>query len=133
MKIQQYFSEALEKGEFRPFYQPKVNVENGKLVGAEALCRWFRGGKVIPPFEFIPVLEQTSEICRLDFHMLECVCRDMRRWADEGRELITVSINFSRKHILNIYLTETIAEIVDRYQIPHELIDIEFTESTSEV
>jgi len=133
MKIQQCFSEALEKGEFRPFYQPKVNVENGKLAGAEALCRWFHGGKVIPPFEFIPVLEQTSEICRLDFHMLECVCRDMRRWADEGRELITVSINFSRKHILNTYLTETIAEIVDRYRIPHELIDIEFTESTSEV
>ncbi len=133
MKIQQHFSEALERDEFRPYYQPKVNVITGKLVGAEALCRWFMPNRIVPPAEFIPVLEQTSEICRLDLHMLECVCKDMRRWADEGRELIRISINFSRKHILNTYLPETIAEIVDRYSIPHELIDIEFTESTSEV
>lgn len=106
---------------------------NGSLVGAEALCRWFHAGKIIPPAEFIPVLEQTSEICRLDFHMLECVCRDMKRWSDEGRKLIRISINFSRKHIYNAYLPETIAEIVDRYDLPHELIEIEFTESTSEV
>lgn len=133
MKIQQMFPEALEKNEFRPFYQPKVNVMNGRLVGAEALCRWYHAGKVISPIEFIPVLEQTSEICRLDFAMLEGVCRDMRRWTDEGKQLIRVSINFSRKHILNTYLAETIAEIVDRYEIPHNMIEIEFTETTSEV
>ena len=133
MKIEQSFPEALEKGEFRPFYQPKVNITDGRLAGAEALCRWYRGGKIVPPAEFIPVLESTSEICRLDFHMLECVCRDMKRWADEGRDLIRISINFSRKHILNTYLPETIAEIVDRYGLPHGLIEIEFTESTSEV
>ena len=133
MRVQQYFPEAFEKNEFIAFYQPKVNVKTGRLVGAEALCRWFRAGKIIPPAEFIPVLEQTSEICRLDFHMLECVCRDMKRWLDEGRELIRISINFSRKHIHNTYLPETIAEIVDRYGLPHELIEIEFTESTSEV
>lgn len=79
MRVQQYFPEAFERNEFIPFYQPKVNVVNGSLVGAEALCRWFHAGKIIPPAEFIPVLEQTSEICRLDFHMLECVCRDMKR------------------------------------------------------
>lgn len=133
MRVQQYFPEAFERNEFIPFYQPKVNVVNGSLVGAEALCRWFHAGKIIPPAEFIPVLEQTSEICRLDFHMLECVCRDMKRWSDEGRKLIRISINFSRKHIYNAYLPETIAEIVDRYDLPHELIEIEFTESTSEV
>lgn len=133
MKIQQQFSEAIEKNEFRPFYQPKVNVKTGRLVGAEALCRWFKSNRVVSPAEFIPILEKTSDICRLDLHMLECVCRDMKRWADEGKEPIRISINFSRKHIINTYLPETIAEIVDRYSVPHELIDVEFTESTSEV
>ena len=133
MKIQQQFSEALEKNEFKPYYQPKVNVLDGRLVGAEALCRWFRGGKVITPSEFIPFLEETSEICKLDFNMLENVCKDMRRWADEGRELIRISINFSRKHILNTYFPETIAEIVDKYSVPHELIEVELTETTSEI
>lgn len=133
MKIHQQFSEALEKNEFQPFYQPKVNVLDGSLVGAEALCRWFRGGKVIPPAEFIPFLEETSEICRLDFNMLESVCKDLKRWADEGREPKRVSINFSRKHILNTYFPETIAEIVDKYSVPHELIEVELTETTSEI
>lgn len=133
MKVHQQFSEALEKNEFKPFYQPKVNVLDGSLAGAEALCRWFRGGKVIPPIEFIPFLEETSEICRLDFHMLECVCKDLRRWADEGRELKKISINFSRKHILNTYFPEMVAEIVDKYSIPHEYIEVELTETTSEI
>ena len=133
MKVHQQFSEALEKNEFKPFYQPKVNVLDGRLVGAEALCRWFRGGKVIPPIEFIPFLEETSEICKLDFHMLECVCKDLRRWADEGRELKKISINFSRKHILNTYFPEMVAEIVDKYSIPHEYIEVELTETTSEI
>jgi len=133
MKVHQQFSEALEKNEFKPFYQPKVNVLDGSLAGAEALCRWFRGGKVIPPIEFIPFLEETSEICKLDFHMLECVCKDLRRWADEGRELKKISINFSRKHILNTYFPEMVAEIVDKYSIPHEYIEVELTETTSEI
>lgn len=133
MKVQQQFSEAIEKNEFMPFYQPKVNVKTGKLVGAEALCRWFKSNRIVPPAEFIPILEQTSDICRLDLHMLECVCRDLKGWIDDGKRPVRVSINFSRKHILNTYLPETICEIVDRYSIPHDLIDIEFTESTSEV
>ena len=133
MKIQQEFNEAIEKNEFKPFYQPKVNVNDGKLVGAEALCRWFHGGKIIPPVEFIPFLEETSEICRLDFYMLESVCKDLKRWTDEGKDLVRVSINFSRKHILNTYFPETIAEIVDKYKIPHDLIEVELTETTSEV
>ena len=133
MKVHQQFSEALEKNEFKPFYQPKVNVLDGSLAGAEALCRWFRGGKVIPPIEFIPFLEETSEICKLDFHMLECVCKDLRRWADEGRELKKISINFSRKHILNTYFPEMVAEIVDKYSIPHEYIEVELSETTSEI
>lgn len=131
MKIHQQFSEALEKNEFQPFYQPKVNVLDGRLVGAEALCRWFRGGQIIPPAEFIPSLEETSEICKLDFHMLEGVCKDLKRWSDEGRDLIKISINFSRKHILNTYFPEMVAEIVDKYSIPHEYIEVELTETTS--
>lgn len=133
MRVQQEFPDALRKGEFRPFYQPKVNILTGELTGAEALCRWFRNYKIVPPFEFIPPLEQTSDICKLDMYMLECVCRDMRRWIDEGRRPITVSVNFSRKNIMNIDLPVTIERIIDSYQIPHEYIEIELTETTTDV
>ena len=133
MRVQQLFPEALKAGEFRPFYQPKVNIITGRLEGAEALCRWFHGDSMIPPADFIPMLEETSDICRLDLYMLEYVCKDMRRWLDEGREIVRVSVNLSRKNIMNAGLSNVIAEIVDRYGIPHEFVEIELTETTTDV
>ena len=134
-KIQQMLSDALANEELHPFYQPKVNANTGEIVGGEALCRWFRDGKIVPPVEFIPALEQTSDICKLDLYMLEHVCRDQRKWLDggEGRTLVPMSINFSRKNILNMDLPNTIERIMDKYRIPHDAIEIELTETTTDV
>ncbi len=133
MRIQQLFPEALRKEEFHVFYQPKVNIETGELFGAEALCRWFHGDKMITPGEFIPVLEQTTDICKLDFLMLELVCRDIMRWKREGRQLVRISVNLSRKHMMDSNLTQSIMQIIDCYQVPHDLIEIELTETTTDV
>ena len=132
-QIHLLFPRALENNEFKVFYQPKVDIETGRIVGAEALCRWFRNGSVVPPGEFIPVLERTSEICRLDFHMLDLVCRDLRRWLDEGRQIVRISVNLSRKHLSDADLKDHILEIIDRNRVPHQSIEIELTETASEV
>ncbi|MBR1797020.1 MAG: EAL domain-containing protein [Clostridiales bacterium] len=133
--VQQKFSDALANEEFKPFYQPKVDVNTGKIVGGEALCRWFHDGEMIPPAFFIPALEQTSDICKLDLYMLEHVCRDQRAWLDggEGRVLVPMSVNFSRKHMMNMELPDTIEKILDKYRIPHDCIEIELTETTTDV
>lgn len=133
MRVQQRFPEALRNEEFRVFYQPKVDIRTGRLSGAEALCRWFRNGEIIPPVKFIPVLEETNDICKLDFYMLEHVCMDIRRWLDEGRPLVRISINLSRKHMMDIDLLQNIMEIIDKYLVPHNLIEIELTETTTDV
>ena len=134
-KIQQMLSEALANEEFVPFYQPKVDINTNRIVGGEALCRWFHDGKIIQPSEFIPALEQTSDICKLDLFMLEQVCRNQRAWLDggEGRTLVPMSINFSRKHIMNLEIPDVIERIMDKYRIPRYAIEIEFTETTNEV
>ena len=134
-RIQQKLSDALANEEFVPFYQPKVNVNTGRIVGGEALCRWFHNGKILQPSEFIPALEQNNDICKLDLFMLEQVCRNQRAWLDggEGRKLVPMSINFSRKHIKNPELPNAIERIMDKYNIPHDAIEIEFTETTTEV
>ena len=80
MRVQQLFPEALRNEEFLVYYQPKVNIMTGELVGAEALCRWFHDGKIVPPCDFIPMLEETNDICQLDFYMLDHVCRDIHKW-----------------------------------------------------
>ena len=67
------------------YYQPKVNLKTYTLAGAEALCRWRHNVDLIPPFHFIPILEESHAICELDFYMLEHVCMDLRKWLDEGK------------------------------------------------
>ena len=133
MKLQAKILHALDNNEFEVYYQPKVDIRNGNIIGAEALCRWKCDGKVIAPSEFIPILEQSMEICRLDFHMLDLVCRDIRRWLAAGRKAIKISVNLSRKHLVDVDILDHILEVIDRYEVPHRYIEIEFTETTSEV
>ena len=133
MRVQQRFPEAMRNEEFRVFYQPKVDIHTGKLYGAEALCRWFRDGEITLPADFISFLEETNDICKLDFYMLEHVCADIRRWLDAGKAAVRVSVNFSRKHMMDIDLLKSIIEIIDRHNVPHEYIEIELTETTTDV
>ena len=133
MKVQQMFPEALRKEEFTVYYQPKVNIRTGEMIGAEALCRWIHDGNVISPADFIPMLEETDDICKLDFYVLEHVCRDIKKWIKEGKHVVRVSVNLSRKHMINRNLLNSILKIIDRHEIPHSLIEIELTETTSDV
>ncbi len=130
-KLKVMFQEAFASGEFSAFYQPKVSIDTGKVVGTEALCRWIHDGKVMLPSEFIPVLELSNEICRLDFHVLDIVCGDIKRWLDSGFEPVRVSVNLSRKHLSNMELISHLSKIVDGYNIPHKYIEFEFTETTT--
>ena len=131
-KIESRFKDAIIKKEFVAYYQPKVNLENNMLIGAEALCRWNRGKKLITPDQFIPVLEKSNRICSLDFYMLETVCKDLASWMDKGKTPVRVSTNFSRKHLGNPNFVSDVINIVDEYRIPRSLIVIELTETTTE-
>lgn len=124
---------AIENGEFKVYYQPKSDIQSEEIIGAEALCRWEHEGTVIMPSDFIPILEQSSDICKLDFYMLEHVCQDIRRRLDGNKPVVRVSINFSRKNMMDADLSEHIIDIVDKYRVPHDLIEIELTESTTDV
>ena len=131
-QILSVFDDALAKGEFRPYYQPKVNTKAGILIGAEALVRWIRNGKTITPGEFIPILESGNRICALDFNIFEQVCRDIRKWIDEGIEPVRISTNFSRKNLADPGFSEHIRKILRAYNIPEQLIEVEITETVGE-
>lgn len=132
-KLEKLFPDAIKKEEFLVYYQPKVNLKNYRIVGAEALCRWYHKEELLPPNQFIPVFEQSKAICTLDFYMLEHVCQDIRNWLDEGKNVVKVSVNLSRCHFGDMNLTEHILEIIDSYRVPHEFIEIELTETTTDV
>ena len=133
MRIQQMFPEALANKEYKVYYQPKIDIGTGIIIGAEALCRWIRGDEVISPADFIPILEQSSDICKLDFYMLDCVCKDIRRWLDEKRDVVRVSVNFSRKHMMDVDFLEHIIRVIDENNVPHRFVELELTETTTDV
>lgn len=124
------FSPAIDNKEFTIYYQPKVSLDGLVLCGCEALARWKQNDKIIQPSEFIPILEQEGTICILDFYVLENVCRDIRKWLDQGIEPVRISTNFSKIHLHNRNLAKDILRILDRYQIDTKYIEIELTESS---
>ena len=105
-----------------------MKTEN--IVGGEALCRWqLSNGLVIMPNEFVPLFEDYNLIYRFDLYMLELVCSYMNKWMKEGKQLKPVSVNQSRADIEQDSFFEDFCSIVDRYEIPHEYLTFELTES----
>ena len=134
MNLHRLFPIALSNHEFKVFYQPKIDVEHdNKIIGAEALCRWLRDGKIISPAEFIPILEQNADICQLDFYMLDTVCKDIKRWESEGIEPVRISVNFSRKHMMDPNFLDKILKIIKDNHISYKYIEVELTETTDDV
>ena len=128
--IEAKFPDALAKDEFCVFYQPKVDLRNNTLCGAEALVRWKKDGEIISPVRFIGILEKMGLITRLDFYVFETVCQNLRRWLDEGLPAVTVSSNFSKMHLKNPNLADDVLRIVKKYDIDPGLVEIELTESS---
>ncbi len=123
--------QALEDKEFKVYLQPKINLSDGTIYGAEALVRWqMSNGKFIFPNEFIPVFEQEGFIVELDKYMLRGVCEILSNFMKTGQKLIPISVNFSRLQMLDETFADTLTNIVDEYKIPHKYIEIEMTETS---
>ena len=131
-KLESDIQAGLKNGEFRPFYQPKVNIRTGNLCGAEALSRWHRNGEITYPDSYISVMEANDAVCQMDFCILEAVCKDISEWLRAGITVPTVSVNFSRRNLTDPNLARHINEVVTSAGIPKNLIEIEVTESSDE-
>ena len=121
---------ALETDQFQVYLQPKCEMDTGKIIGSEALVRWIHPSQgIISPGEFIPVFEKNGFISELDAFVLRKTCQMIRKWLDDGKKVYPVSVNVSRTDLYNPNLLEQIQECVERFDVPHELIAFELTES----
>ena len=125
-----HLDEAIENNWIRPFYQPVVWSRNKELCGAEALARWIDPNYgFLSPGDFIPILEETRLIHKLDAHIIDCVCRHMREALDKKRNVVPVSINFSRLDFELMDAVSVLKEALKKYDIPKDYIHVEITES----
>ncbi len=129
-KVEDDMDAALTNREFQVYLQPKISTAEEVLAGAEALVRWIHPKEgFIPPNKFIPIFERNGFILKLDDYMLEEVARQQAKWIEQGRNVVPISVNVSRAHFAREDLAEHICSIVDQYQVPHQVIELELTES----
>ena len=120
---------ALNENKFLIYYQPVISLEDKpSLHAAEALARWPLDGKIMSPQEFITLATDSGIVTKIDFYVLENVCRNIKSWQDQGLYIVPISINFSGRHLFNTAIADDILNIIDRYDVDHKLIGIEFSE-----
>ncbi|MGX8835211.1 bifunctional diguanylate cyclase/phosphodiesterase [Amedibacillus sp. YH-ame6] len=132
---EKYMLERLDKaindGEFVVYLQPKVNVNTFEIVAAEALVRWRDPSRgLIPPGEFIPLFERNGALHKLDFYVFHKVCRTLKRWQNEHKKMITISVNISKSYMFSKGFAKRLHEIIESNHLAPEYLELEITEST---
>lgn len=123
------FDEALAKGEFVMYLQPQINAADNKILGAEALTRWISPEKgIVPPSEFIPVLEKSGMIHKLDQYIWEQAAKKLSEWEEKGIDLY-ISINISAKDFYYCDLYKFLTGLVEKYKVEPKRLNIEITET----
>lgn len=121
---------ALDNREFVVHYQPKVCIQSGKIVGAEALVRWNHPEKgIVLPSEFIGFMEEAGLIGKMGMQVLDIVCRDLAQCKTSSGEFGRVAINLSGMQFSNEFLLDELQKVIDFWQIKPEDLEFEITES----
>jgi predicted signal transduction protein with EAL and GGDEF domain len=120
---------ALERNELVLHYQPKVNVVEGKIVGAEALMRWKRNGELVPPSEFIAVAEESGLIVPITEWAIAEVARQLTTWRDAGIKPVPVSVNISSRHVQRADVAAPVKAALASSGLPPKLFELELTET----
>ncbi len=127
--LEKDFSEGIKNNEFKILLQPKFDIKTEKVVGAEALIRREKEGKLIMPKSFIPNYEKTGIITKLDMFVFESICKKLREWNDKGYKLLPIAINESRRHLYNENHVNELEQVVKYYKVNPNLIELELTET----
>jgi diguanylate cyclase (GGDEF)-like protein/PAS domain S-box-containing protein len=121
---------ALDNEEFVLYYQPKVNLDTGRVSGVEALLRWHRPGYgLVFPAEFVPVMEETGLIVRVGEWIIERACRQIGEWLDDGTGEVKVAVNVSSRQFVEGDLEGSIRRALLRHRVDPRLLELELTES----
>ncbi len=130
LQLENSLRHALERGEFRLHYQPKACLHTGRITGVEALLRWERPEHgLVPPGDFVPLLEDTGLIVPVGEWVIAEACRQLAAWRAAGREPVSIAINISARQFAARNLGEIVRRVLDEHQADPRYIEFELTES----
>ena len=128
-QLEKDLHKALEREELLLHYQPQIDAQSGAIVGVEALMRWSRGGKLIPPGEFIPIAEETGLIASFGEWALITAARQSAEWLKAGLPPVRVAVNIPGSHFQRPGFVQMIEDTLKAAQLPAELLELEITET----
>jgi diguanylate cyclase (GGDEF)-like protein/PAS domain S-box-containing protein len=121
---------ALERDEFRLYYQPQIQVASDRIVGAEALIRWEHPTRgLIPPAQFIGIAEETDLIVELGRWVIDTACKQWRAWQDAGLSPPMLAVNLAARQLKDPSLRDTVFACMYKYAVPASALGLEITES----
>jgi diguanylate cyclase (GGDEF)-like protein/PAS domain S-box-containing protein len=122
---------ALERDEFVLHYQPQIAADSGKIIGCEALLRWQHPQQgLVPPLEFIGILEETGLIVPVGRWVLETACTQLAAWRQRGQTQFTMAVNIASRQFQEPGLTELVTELLQKHTLEPQFLELEITEST---
>ena len=131
LEIQSKITKALENNEFEVHYQPVVNIDSNNTVGYEAFVRWNHPEKgLLYPDDFIDVAIETGQIINIGKIVLEDACKQIKIWKEQKITIPLVSVNFSKRQFFDNDLIDLITELLDKYEIDGNMLEIEVKENT---
>ncbi|WP_321531833.1 EAL domain-containing protein [uncultured Desulfuromonas sp.] len=127
MNLAEMLREALDNEEFELYYQPKIRLKDGMIVGAEALLRWHSRDGMVPPDRFIPIAEQTGLILPIGEWVLRQACQQAQLWRQVHPDF-HVGVNLSPAQFDLDYLPRLVNDILEESHLPAEALELEITE-----
>lgn len=129
-ELEKQLSDAIDNGELRLYYQPKIALTNGRIIGVEALIRWIRpDGTVVQPGSFVPIAETSQLIRKISDYVLSEACEQNRIWQRMGLPNIIMSINLTSADFYQTNVCEAVYEALARTGLEAQWLEIELTES----
>ncbi|MCL6604428.1 MAG: DUF4084 domain-containing protein [Paenibacillus sp.] len=130
LKLDKELRKAIENNEFVIYYQPKVNLRTGQIIGLEALLRWEHPKRgLVPPMEFIPIAEETGLIVPIGRWVLEEACLQLKKWQGDKLSELTIAVNISPRQFRDKNLVQNISEILNETGLDAQCLEIEVTET----
>jgi len=132
LQMENALRRALERGQLQLHYQPQISLQDGRLIGIEALLRWEHPELgMVAPADFIPIAEESGQILQIGEWALRSAVQQMKVWMDRGLVPMTMAVNLSAVQFRHPHLPELVARILDEVSLPSQFLELELTESVA--
>jgi diguanylate cyclase (GGDEF)-like protein/PAS domain S-box-containing protein len=131
LKLENALRRAIELEQFQLHYQPQLSLQEGGLVGAEALLRWNSDFGMISPAEFIPIAENSGQIIQIGEWVLRTAITQLKLWLDQGIHPFVMAVNISAAQFSQANLPDLVIDLLEEAQLPTQYLELELTESVA--